>query len=264
MRRSLSLALILVASTAAAQSDPAARFMENCRNNRWSDNERFCETRSFTVAAGKSLTVDGRANGGISVHGWDRADIQVLAMVQGQADSQSDAQGLVKGVNILTNGSEIRADGPSTDRRESWSVSYEIWVPRRTELALSANNGGITVESMASKMDLDTQNGGLTLRDVAGDVRGRTVNGGITAELNGDRWLGGGLDLRTTNGGVHLVIPQGYSANLETGTVNGSINVDFPVTVQGRLGRQFNTTLGGGGATIRATTSNGGVSIRRR
>jgi DUF4097 and DUF4098 domain-containing protein YvlB len=253
MRRSLTVALLLAASTAAAQSDPASRFMDNCRNNRWNDDERFCETRSFTVAAGKLLTVDGRTNGGITVHGWDRSDIQVIAMIQGQADDRSTAQNLVKGVNILTNGSEIRADGPSTGRHESWSVSYDIYVPRRTELALSANNGGISVESMA-----------LTLKDVHGDVHGRTVNGGVTAELTGDRWLGAGLDLRTTNGGVHLIIPQSYSANLETGTVNGSINVDFPVTVQGRLGRQFSTTLGGGGATIRATTSNGGVSIRRR
>jgi DUF4097 and DUF4098 domain-containing protein YvlB len=81
----------------------------------------------------------------------------------------------------------------------------------------------------------------------------------------GDRWVGGGLDLRTSNGGVRLDIPANYSANLETGTVNGRVNVDFPVTISGRLdGRQFNTTLGSGGATVRATTTNGGVSIRRR
>jgi hypothetical protein len=264
MRRSLSLALILAASTAAAQADQAARFMENCRNNRWNDTERFCETRTFSVAASKSLTVDGRTNGGISVHGWDRADIQVLAMLQGNGDSQSEAQSVVKQINILTNGSEIRAQGPDMRDRGSWSVTYEIWVPRATELALTGNNGGISVESVASKMDLETQNGGISLKDVHGAVHGRTVNGGISAELTGDRWLGEGLDLQTTNGGVHLTIPDNYSAALEAGTVNGSLNLGMPVTVQGRLGREISTTLGRGGAPIRVTTSNGGVTIRRK
>jgi hypothetical protein len=50
---------------------------------------------------------------------------------------------------------------------------------------------------------------------------------------------------------------------LETGTVNGGIDIDFPVTVQGRLGREFSTTLGDGGALVRATTTNGQVRVSR-
>jgi DUF4097 and DUF4098 domain-containing protein YvlB len=185
-------------------------------------------------------------------------------MIQANAESLADAQSITKGVNVLTNGAEIRAEGPDTGRRQSWSVSYEIWAPRQTNLSLTASNGGISVDAMTSTMQLETENGGLTLNDLAGDVHGRTVNGGITAELTGNRWIGAGLDLRTSNGGVHLTIPSDYSASLQTGTVNGHLNVDFPVTIQGRFDRQFTTTLGAGGAMIRATTTNGGVSIRRR
>ncbi|MGH7719113.1 MAG: hypothetical protein ACREON_09755, partial [Gemmatimonadaceae bacterium] len=71
------------------------------------------------------------------------------------------------------------------------------------------------------------------------------------------------LDLRTTNGGVDLSIPGNYSATLETGTVNGGMSIDFPITVQGRITRRLTTQLGGGGPTIRAITTNGGVRIRR-
>lgn len=265
MRRSLTFALLLAtASTAVAQNDRASRFIDNCRNNSWGDQERFCETRNVSMAAARALTVDGRQNGGIEVRGWDRADIQVVAMIQTNAESQGEAQNIAKQVTVLANAGEVRAEGPSTGRNQSWSVSYEIYVPRTTDLSLTANNGGISVEGVASKMMLDTQNGGLSLTDVHGDVHGRTVNGGITADLTGDRWIGAGLDLRTSNGGVRLTIPSAYSANLETGTVNGSLNVDFPVTIQGRFTRELSTTLGGGGAVVRATTTNGGVSIRRR
>ena len=63
---------------------------------------------------------------------------------------------------------------------------------------------------------------------------------------------------------VTVDIPEGYSARLETGTVNGPMVIDFPVTLQGTNGRRISTQLGRGGATIRAVTTNGPVAIHRR
>jgi DUF4097 and DUF4098 domain-containing protein YvlB len=265
-RLSLSIALVAsLAGTAAAQSNPSSRFVDNCRRNRGDSYEQFCETREFAVATVRALSVDGRENGGITVHAWDKNEIQVIGMVQTHAESLNEAQAIARQIVISSNNGTIRADGPRTQQRhESWSVSYEIWAPRQTELALTASNGGISVDGINARMNLETVNGGLSVIDVDGDVRGSTVNGGITAELSGDRWRGSGLDLRTSNGGVHLYIPSNYSALLETGTVNGGMDVGFPMTVQGQLGRTLTTQLGNGGAMIRAVTTNGGVSIRRR
>lgn len=267
MRKTIvpSVALFLFAAAAAfAQSDRAARFMDNCHRN-GGDEERFCEVRTFTIASARALDVDGRENGGITVHGWDRADIMVTAMVQTQAETEADAQAIAKQVNIVVNGGQIRTDHPSLDgRREGWSVSYEIWAPRRTDLTLNALNGGLVVDNVEGKLDLRTVNGGLNLADVGGDVRGITSNGGITANLSGDSWRGTGLDLRTSNGGVRITLPANYSAQLETGTVNGRMNVDFPITVQGSFSRRLSTQLGRGGATIHAETTNGGVTVSRR
>lgn len=264
------LLLVLQVATAGAQAtqatptDRAARFMDNCRDNRSDNRETFCETRDVSVPTTADLSVDGRQNGGVTVHGWDKPNIQVVAMIQAQAETQEDARAMAKDITISTNDGELRADGPSTRRRDWWSVSFEVWVPKHTNLSLRARNGGIEVENVDSRMDLNTENGGLRLRDVAGDVHGETTNGGVTAELSGDKWSGAGLDVRTTNGGVHLYIPDNYSARLETGTVNGGMDIGFPITVQGSLNRRLSTQLGSGGPTIRATTTNGGVSIRRR
>jgi hypothetical protein len=107
-------------------------------------------------------------------------------------------------------------------------------------------------------------NGGISVDQVGGDVRGETTNGGVHARLTGSTWSGAGLNLRTTNGGVSLVIPRGYNARLETGTVNGGMNFDFPITVRGRLDREISTQLGSGGPLVRATTTNGGVRIQQR
>jgi hypothetical protein len=270
MHRSLPMfvplaAVVLFAVAVQAQDDRAARFLDNCRNNHSRDNQEFCEVRNFTMAAGKTLSVDGRENGGITVHGWDGAQTKVLVMVQAQAETEADAAATAHAVSVTPNGGEIRATGPETrNGRQWWSVSYEIWAPRHTDLTLSASNGGLAVDGIESHMELQTVNGGLKLIDVGGDVHGSTSNGGVTAELSGDRWRGAGLDLQTSNGGVRVYVPANYSAQLETGTVNGRMNIDFPMTVQGAIGRHVSTTLGAGGPLVRLTTTNGGVSVLRR
>lgn len=264
-RRATIVSVLSVLATAAleAQSVRTGQFMENCNRNR-DDDAQICQTRDFTMAALRALSVDGRDNGGVTVHGWDKNEIHVIAMIRAHAENESDADAIAKQVSIDSNNGELRASGPRGSRREWWSVSYEVWAPRHTDLTLSATNGGLSVDGVDARLELETVNGGINLVDVEGNVRGRTVNGGITAELAGDRWRGAGLDLRTSNGGVRLYVPNSYSAVLETGTQNGHMDVDFPITVQGSFRRQISTQLGNGGATVRAVTTNGAVSIRRR
>ena len=108
------------------------------------------------------------------------------------------------------------------------------------------------------------QNGGLRLREVGGDVRGFTQNGGLRIDLSGARWDGQGLDIETRNGGVRLTVPSNYSAELETGTVHGSVNIDFPMTIHPGRQRLYKATLGLGGPKVRAITTNGGVTIERK
>lgn len=228
------------------------------------DRERFCEVLTTTLDPMGSLDLDGGANGGVRVEAWDRNEIEVRARVQASARSEDRAQEIGRAVELRVDGGRIRAEGPGTGRREGWGVSWEVHVPRSTNLRVRTTNGGIDVTDVVGDIDFRATNGGVTLVGVAGDVRGRTTNGGLHVELSGDGWSGAGMDVETTNGGVTLLIPEDYSAELVTGTTNGGIDVDFPVTVRGRIGRQLRTTLGDGGPTIRAVTTNGGVHISRR
>ena len=262
--------LVAFASTAIAQEPPsnqtrADRFMRYCDD--WDDRgsrsrERFCEVRDARLSAAPDVLVDGRDNGSVTIYGWDRNDVLVRALISASADTRTEAQAVAKDIRIDTQGHRIRADGPRNSRYEYWSVSYEVWVPRKTNLDAEAHNGGVSVEGVEGRMRLNTVNGGVHVRDVAGDVRAETTNGGATAYLTGSTWRGIGLELQTTNGGVTLDIPRNYNADLETGTVNGGMNIDFPVTVQGFIGRRITSKLGNGGPRVRAYTTNGGVRIR--
>ncbi len=176
--------------------------------------------------------------------------------------SRADADRLLRDVEVRTDG-EIRADGPRAGRDEHWSATFELWVPRRTDLALEANNGGIAIDAVRGDIRFRTTNGGVSLDGLGGTVRGETQNGGLAVTLSGTRWDGAGLDAGTHNGGVSVNVPSSYNADLATGTVNGGLSIDFPVTVGGRIGRSIETRLGAGGTPIRVRTTNGGVRVRR-
>ena len=255
-------ALCVFSSGALAQKDERGL---SCENNRWnSDQANHCVMREQTVAPGGVINVDGRANGSVSVRGWDQGNIFVRYQIQTWARTDQEAKELADQVQVEFSGTNIRPTGPQTQGRRGWAVSYELFVPRRSDLSLRSTNGSLRVDDVRGRIEFDTTNGSVKLSRLAGSVRGETTNGSLQVELDGQRWDGEGIDLRTTNGSVKVFVPANYSAHLETRTTNGGLNFDFPVTVQGKIDRELNTTIGSGGAPIRVQTTNGSVSIRRQ
>lgn len=243
-----------------------------CRDNGWYNDKLVgnCEIREQTLAPTGAIGIDGRQNGGIAVKGWDQNQVLVRARVQTGAPTAQEAADLARQVRIEVSGSKIHAEGPESRQNYHWNVSYEVFVPRRSDLSLETHNGGISISEVNGRIDFSALNGGVVLRRVGGAVKGSTTNGGLVVELAGDRWDGEALDVTTTNGGVVMSIPENYSAKLETGTTNGSVSIDFPVPGQdqdqgrrGRQNKQLAVNLGSGGAIVRAITTNGGVRIQR-
>jgi DUF4097 and DUF4098 domain-containing protein YvlB len=236
-----------------------------CNENGDRGRPQNCVIKEQTIpASGGTITVDGKKNGGVSVKGWDRGEIFVRAKIQTWGETETEAQALTGLIQIETGGGRIHAEGPSTSGERGWSVSFEVFVPRNSNLTLKTHNGGVSIADVRGQIEFDALNGGVSLKRLAGSVKGHTVNGGLSIELTGNRWDGEGLNVKTTNGGVSMSIPENYSARLETSTVNGGMKIDFPITVQGKIEREISTDIGSGGTTIRATTTNGGVTVKRK
>jgi DUF4097 and DUF4098 domain-containing protein YvlB len=266
-RTLLIAALVTFTGVAAfAQKEKDKDRSLSCRENSWY-NDRLvghCEIREQTLApSGGAIAIDGKQNGGVSVKGWDQGQVLVRARVQTGAPTEAEAADLARQIRIETSGAKIYASGPETRKDYQWAVSYEVFVPRRSDLSLETHNGGIAIADVNGRIDFTAVNGGVVLKRVGGAVRGATTNGGLVIQLSGDRWEGESLDVSTTNGGIVMSVPENYSANLQTGTVNGSVSTDFPITVQGRINKQIALNLGSGGATVKAMTTNGGVHLKR-
>ena len=273
-RSLVALVLLAAASVLHAQSnreEDDAEWLDHCRNGggRYGDDDRgrACEVRDVPVKlSGRSISIDGRQNGGVRVTGWNGDQVKVTARLQAEGRTDGDAKTLLSRVKIEADGRRVRAEGPAMEGeyRQSWAVSYVVFVPRRFDLDLEAHNGGLSVADVTGKIELETTNGSVALDNVGGDVRAHTQNGSLNVQLSGSRWDGSGLDAETQNGSVRLAVPENYAAQLETGTVNGRINTDIPITVRGNISRRMSFPIGGGGPTIRAITTNGSVMIARR
>ena len=263
----LSIILIASAFSVSAQDKTQGKMKggDFCSSHNYSsgdDKVSYKETREIPLSATSLLNVDGGRNGGIKVKGEDRADVLIRACVQTQGVTDEAARTVAKNIRIETS-PNVHAENSADE--SNWAVSYEILVPRSTNLKLSTYNGGIGINGVEGTLEFEAHNGGVSLNDVAGDVKGKTTNGGVAVTLSGNSWKGSGLDVETTNGGVNLSMPETYAAHIETGTVNGGFKSEISQLNVEREGRNrginLNTDLNGGGAPIRVITKNGGVRI---
>jgi hypothetical protein len=264
----LALAALALPGAVLHAQDSDEDWLDDCRRDSWRHTRaKFCEIRETGLkATARTLTVDPGMNGGVAIIGWDRDSIAVTARIQVNARSEDEAEAVARDIRIEAAGASVRAVGPDpVGRHQGWSVSFVVRVPRRTDLSLATENGPLSVRDVAGRMVLSTQNGPLVLVGVGGDVRARAQNGPLHVKLAGARWEGTGLDAETMNGPADLRIPEGYNARIEFGTVNGPMNVGFPLTVtlSGRVTDRISTTLGTGGALIRVVTTNGPMTVRR-
>src|SRR5947208_13135914 len=105
MKKSLGYALLafavvgIAAAVASAQKSPDN--LMRCTDSRWNDRlQNHCEIKEQTLAAGGTINVDGRENGGISIRGWERNDVLIRAKIQTQAPTQAEADQLGREVRI--------------------------------------------------------------------------------------------------------------------------------------------------------------------
>ncbi len=119
------------------------------------------------------------------------------------------------------------------------------------------------VEGATSEVVAHTVNGSVEARSSGGPVRANTTNGDVTVRMGAipDH---GSAEYRTVNGSITVEIPASSSADLDMSTVNGHVQSDFPLTIEGTFStKRVRATLGKGGPSIRLSTVNGSIHLRK-
>jgi hypothetical protein len=159
-------------------------------------------------------------------------------------------------------GYHSRNDGWWRDSRNDVSVEFTIRLPAGVKIDASSVNGAVNVEGATADVVARTVNGGIEARSVSGSVSARTTNGSITVRAG--RLDGSRTEYSTVNGSITVELPPGINADVDMRTVNGRVSSDFPLTVEGAISaRRLRAKLGDGGPSLKFSTVNGSIHLRK-
>src|SRR5438552_12884604 len=143
------ITVLAAASAYACAQNPEPRL--TCDDHR-SGNRRLvshCEMKEQTLAPPMgTIRINPGQNGGVTVRGWDRADVLLRARIDTGAPSDAEARQIATQIRVASGAGQIQAEGPETGRDHYWSVSYEIFAPRNSDIDATAHNGGIHISDL--------------------------------------------------------------------------------------------------------------------
>lgn len=147
-------------------------------------------------------------------------------------------------------------------RKNDVAVRFTVRLPRGVKIDVQTVNGEVAIEGAEAPVVANTINGKILVHTSVGPVTANTINGSIEASI--DALTGGDIALGTVNGRVTAVLPERLNAVLEASTVNGQVETEFPFQATGKITpRHVRGTIGSGGMTLKLSTVNGSVTIRR-
>lgn len=160
-----------------------------------------------------------------------------------------------------------RTDG-MRPRRNDWKVrdevevEFTVRVPRGVRFDGSTVNGDVEARGLTAEARVTTVNGSA-LVETTDMAEATSVNGDVTARMG--RMTGTRpLKLSSVNGDVSISVPGDAAFDLDASTVNGDIDSDFPITVNGKLRKQqLRGVVNGGGRRLSLNTVNGSVRIAK-
>jgi len=221
------------------------------------------------VAAGKTLEIKG-INGSVRAEAGTGSQVEVTAEKTARHDDPADVRIEVveHGGNVTicavypgrSNTCEPGDGGHMNVHDNDVQVRFVARVPAGVAFRGQTVNGSVEASGLTGAVDLSTVNGGVDIETASGDASGTTVNGAVRATLRGQ----GREPLRfsTVNGSIDVTVASGLNADFSAETVNGTIQSDFPVTLQGRINpRHLSGRIGQGGRSLRFSTVNGGIRL---
>jgi hypothetical protein len=199
--------------------------------------------QSFSTSAAPEVVVSNVA-GAVRIEAWRKPMVDVNATKYGY-DAQ-ELRGIA--ITIYREGDAVSIATNYSGGLHGGGVRYRVFVP--TESALKVRNiaGVVDVAGVGGNIDVETQAGAITVN--AGRVGGHRS-----------------IDLRATTGALTLAIAPGSSARVEAESTVGGFSSDIAGISQQRenlVGVRAGGTIGSGSASIRLTTTTGGIALRER
>jgi len=126
-------------------------------------------------------------------------------------------------------------------------------------------DGSIRLEGVDGTLDVDSGDGSITAAGTFGSLRAKSGDGSITIHARGGSAPAGDWDITTGDGSVTIELPDGFGADVDAHTGDGSVHVNgLPLTTSGSIGKNtLKGRLGAGGPKLRVRTGDGSITLKR-
>jgi DUF4097 and DUF4098 domain-containing protein YvlB len=239
------------------------------------------DSKTFNVSGTPVLNLQ-TFDGSITVHGWDKPEVQLN--INKRAASEQQMRGIR--LDVTQNNSNISIVASFDEkfaRREpdvsftNAMVSLEVYVPRTSAmLRLASGDGRLEVDGVSGNLDLNTGDGRIDVRDAKGRLTAKTGDGRIEiGNFDGDVQARTGdgriildgrfaaLAVQTGSGSILLTVPSDTNATIETDAESVD-NQGLSLTEEtGSSNRLKRWKIGQGGRVLTLRTGEGRIFLRR-
>jgi DUF4097 and DUF4098 domain-containing protein YvlB len=239
----------------------------------------------FTVAAlaagqetlfEKTYSMEGVArisvenvNGKVEAFAWDKPQFRVRAVKTAHGGRADETLKLTE-IRVRKVGDELRVETVNPNRHKLFGildfggsnarVDYELYFPGAAEARLQTCNGHVAASGFGGAVSADAVNGSIELKDVYGPVKATTVNGSLRIAFRGPLRK---TQLETVNGSVEVAFARASSIRYDLETVNGRIEGDIDLAVEGKHGpKEARGSYNGGSESLRCETVNGSIRLK--
>jgi DUF4097 and DUF4098 domain-containing protein YvlB len=238
------------------------------------------DSKTFKVSGTPVVTLR-TFDGYITVHGWDKQEVQLTVSKRAVTEQQ------MRGIQLRTihNDSDINFTAtfdPTFERREgnvhytSAVVNLEVFVPRNSTVRLISGDGRLELIGVNGKLDLNTGDGLIDVRDARGQLTAKTgdgriqvenFDGAVNARTGDGRIILNGtfaqLAASTGSGSILLTVPSNYNAIIES-DAESLDNQGLLVTEEPGTSRNLKRwKIGQGGKLLTLRTGEGRIFLRR-
>ncbi|MEP6993381.1 MAG: hypothetical protein ABI968_02580 [Acidobacteriota bacterium] len=208
-------------------------------------------------------------NGHIEASAWDRPYFKVHALKRAEGGRAEETLRLTE-IRVLKVGDTIRVETVNPKRRRLFGfldfggsgahVDYELRIPARTEVHFETCNGRLTATGFTGSLTGDAVNGSIELANIGGPTSASTVNGSVRLAFRGPFKKS---RIETVNGSIDVAFEKASSVRYDLETVNGRIEGDFDLTVEGKFGpKEARGVYNGGTETLHCETVNGTIRLK--
>lgn len=240
------------------------------------------ESRRFNY--GGTVTIYGAPEGSLTVEGWGRNEVEIVADVELKAATEEDLARLaalnkfhldadVNHLRLITVGVHDRAYLKRADPKLPkhllslpWKIDYRVRVPLAVDLEIYAGRGALTLAAVEGAVRLNAGEGAATLALAGGDVEATLAGGPVIVRVAARSWRGRGMNVRVARGDLLVELPANFNGDVNAEVLRAGRVENLHAGLEPRertpsTDRTFHGRGGQGGAALSFIVGDGTLRI---